>query len=156
MAAPTIRAAGEGERRWFYGGGIHTWKVTQADSGGSVALMEDVMTQGKMTPWHCHPDSDELIYLLEGECRVNIDGHEQVLGAGSTWFTPRGVSHAFMVVSPTARVLACMIPGTAAEFYWGASEPAGDEDGSVDFDRIREVALATGATEVQGPPPFER
>ena len=156
MATPTIKAAGEGERRWFYGGGIHTWKVTEADSSGSIAMMEDVMTQGKMTPWHCHPDSDELIYLLEGECRVNIDGDERVVSAGSTWFTPRGVSHAFTVTSATAKVLAVMIPGTAARFYYDASEPAGELDGAVDFDRIREVALATGATDVQGPPPFER
>ena len=36
MATATIKAAGEGERRWFYGGGTHTWKVTEADSGGTV------------------------------------------------------------------------------------------------------------------------
>lgn len=154
MATPSIKAADEGERRWFYGGGVHTWKVTEADSDGAVSCFEDEMTEGKMTPWHCHPASDELTYLIEGTCHVNIDGRKQIVEAGSTWFVPRGVSHAFTVLSPTARVLGIQTPGTAARFYWEASEPAGEEDGVVDFDRIREVAMSTGVTQVLGPPPF--
>ena len=70
------------------------------------------------------------------------------------WFVPRGTNHAFTVLSPTARVLAVQVPGTAARFYWDASEPAGDGEGPVDFDRIGQVAQATGATTVLGPPPF--
>ena len=68
--------------------------------------------------------------------------------------TPRGVSHAFTVVSPTARLLSIVTPGSAGAFYYGASEPAGDEAGAVDFDRIRAMAASTGITDVQGPPPF--
>src|SRR6478672_6094901 len=70
MAAKSVvRRAGDGERRWFYGGGLHTWKVTSEESDGAFFLFEDELTQGKMTPWHCHPDSDEAIYVLEGETR---------------------------------------------------------------------------------------
>jgi quercetin dioxygenase-like cupin family protein len=155
-ATPVIKAAGEGERRWFFGGGLHTWKVSEADTGGVFSLFEDEMTQGKMTPWHCHPDSDELIYLLEGECDVNIDGNEQRVSAGGMWMTPRGVSHAFTVVSEKARLLAFQTPGNTGAFYYGASEPAGEQDGVVDFDRVREVAASTGITNVLGPPPFAR
>ena len=155
-ATPTIKAAGEGERRWFYGGGIHTWKVTEADSGGSFFLFEDEMTQGKMTPWHSHPDHDELIYVLEGEIDVNVDGEESHVTTGGMWMTPRGISHAFTVVSPTAKLRVFQTPGNAQAFYWGASEPAGDEAGQVDFDRIRAVAAETGVTNVLGPPPFAR
>jgi quercetin dioxygenase-like cupin family protein len=149
-----IRNAGEGERRWFYGGGIHTWKVTTQESDGAFFLFEDEMTQGKMTPWHCHPDSDELAYVLEGEVEVNIDGDTRRVSAGGMWMSPRGVSHAFTVISPSARLLAFQTPGSSQAFYWDASEPATDEAGAVDFDRIREVAAATGATTVLGPPPF--
>jgi quercetin dioxygenase-like cupin family protein len=155
-ATPVIKAPGEGERRWFFGGGTHTWKVTEAESGGAFAVFEDEMTQGKMTPWHAHPESDEFIYLLEGECMVNVDGQKQRVTAGGMWMSPRGVSHAFTVLSPTARLLAVMTPGSAGAFYYGASEPATDEDGVVDFDRIGEVAAATGVTKVLGPPPFRQ
>ena len=153
-ASSVIRKTGEGERRWFFGGGLHTWKVTNDESGGAMCVFEDEMTQGKMTPWHCHPNSDEFIYLLEGEVQVNIEGDTQSVAAGGMWMTPRGVSHAFTVVSPIARLLAFQTPGSAQEFYYGASEPAGEGDGSVDFDRLRAVAASTGVTQVQGPPPF--
>jgi len=155
-ATPVIRGAGEGDRRWFYGGGFHTWKVTEADSGGAFFLFEDELTEGKTTPWHCHPECDETIYLLEGQVDVNIDGRERRVSAGGMWMTPRGVPHAFVVVSPTARLLAFQTPGSSARFYWDASEPAGKDAGPVDFDRIRDVAAETGQTAVLGPPPFAR
>jgi len=37
---PTIRADDEGERRWFFGGGVHTWKVTPEETGGAFMLFE--------------------------------------------------------------------------------------------------------------------
>jgi hypothetical protein len=87
---------------------------------------------------------------------VKVGDDERRVDAGGMWFVPRGTSHAFTVLSPKARTLTVLSPGTAARFYWDASEPAGDEEGAVDFDRIREVAQATGVTNVQGPPPFAR
>jgi quercetin dioxygenase-like cupin family protein len=152
-----VRMAGEGQRRWFYGGGAHTWKVTSEESNGAFFLFEDELTEGKMTPWHCHPDTDEAIYVLEGVIDVNMDGEQQRISDGGMWMAPRGVPHAFTVVSPTARLLAFQTPGSAQSFYWDASEPAtADGAGPVDFDRIRSVASATGATTVLGPPPFGR
>lgn len=154
-AKPMVRMTGEGDRRWFYGGGLHTWKVTSEESNGAFFLFEDELTEGKMTPWHCHPDSDEAIYVLEGELDVNVDGDERRVTAGALWLAPRGVPHAFTVLSPTARLLSFQTPGAAQSFYWDASEPAtNDDSGPVDFDRVRGVAAATGATTVLGPPPF--
>ena len=48
--APILRAEPDGERRWFYGGGMHTWKATAQETGGAFLLFEDRMDQGKMTP----------------------------------------------------------------------------------------------------------
>lgn len=154
MATPTIKAAGEGPRRWFYGGGTHTWKVTGDDSDGAISVFEDVMASGKSTPWHAHPESDEVTYLIDGECLVRVGDDERIVSSGGTWFVPRGVEHAFTVRSPTARILAVQTPGTAGRFYWEASEPAGDEEGELDFARLGEVARSTGVTTVLGPPPF--
>jgi uncharacterized protein YjlB len=110
-----------------------------------------------MTPWHCHPDSDELIYVLEGEILVNIDGDERTIGAGGVSMAPRGVPHAFTVTSEFARMLDFHTPGSSQGFYWGASEPAtNDGAGPVDFERIRAVATETGASNVMGPPPFAK
>ena len=39
--APIIRSAADGERRWFYGGGVHTWKATAEETNGAFLLFED-------------------------------------------------------------------------------------------------------------------
>ncbi len=154
MTSTVIRPAGDGERRWFYGGGIHTWKVSAAESGGAMAVFEDELTGGKMTPWHVHPDSDEFSYLLDGEVEVDIDGERRRVATGGAWMVPRNVPHAFRVTSAEARLLAFQTPGSAGRFYWEASEPFVLGVHDVDFDRVRAVAAETGATTVLGPPPF--
>lgn len=153
--APIIRAAGEGDRRWFYGGGTHTWKVTTEETGGSFLMFEDELTRGKMTPLHRHPEIDETVYVLEGEIVVNLDGEEHELGPGGVTVSPRGVPHAFMVRSEVARLLFVQTPGSAQGFYWDASEPAvGDGAGPLDLDRVRQAAQKQIGTDLVGPPPF--
>lgn len=151
----TVRAGGQGERRWFCGGGVHTWLATEDETGGAYLLFEDALDEGKMTPLHQHPEADETFYMLEGEVRLHIAGEEQGLAAGGIAIIPRGVPHAFMVATPTARMLCLQTPGRGEAFYRHASEPAGPGDPPMpDFGRVRAAAAATGAIEILGPPPF--
>lgn len=153
--AATVRESGEGEQRWFCGGGLHTWKATAQETGGAFLMFEDRLEAGKLTPLHRHPDADETFYLLEGEILLDIDGAQRKLGAGGIAVLPRGVPHAFLVTSD-ARMLCLQTPGDGEEFYRHASEPAlpGGPPVPVDFDRVRAAAEATGAIEILGPPPF--
>lgn len=64
--APTVRDNGEGEVRWFYGGGVMTTKASAAETGAAFLVWEDVMDGGKVTPLHQHPDADETFYMLRG------------------------------------------------------------------------------------------
>lgn len=150
-----VKAAGEGERRWFYGGGLHTWKATSEDSNGAFFVLEDELARGKSTPLHTHPQ-DEIVFVIEGELLCYGDGVEKRVGPGTTIITPRGVPHAFTVLSERARIFFVQTPGGGDAFYRKASEPAGAEAGPVDFRKLGEVAKATGATEILGPPPFKR
>ena len=155
---PIVRVAGAGERLWFYGGGVHIWKVTAADSGGAFLLFEDVMSRGKTTPLHTHPQVDETLYMLEGEILIHIDDEEQRLESGGVAMAPRGVPHAFLVISETARILFLETPGSSESFYRGASEPATTEleiAAPVDFARVRASAERNGGIEILGPPPFK-
>lgn len=164
IPAAIIRAEGEGERRWFFGGGVHTWKVRAYESNGAFLLFEDSMAGGKATPLHTHPDSDETAVVLEGEILMHVDGANHHVGAGGVAVAPRGVPHAFLVVSASAKILFLHTPGCCEAFYWGASEPMpsggngdGDHDdgtGVVDFDRVRASAQANGGIVLLGPPPF--
>ena len=153
---PIIWAAGEGEKLTFFGGGLHTWKLTTDDTDGAFFMLEDVMAQGKCTPLHRHPEADETVYVLEGEIVVNVDGKENRVGAGGMTFTPRGVPHAFLVVSDSARVLTLQTPGIGQAFYRGASEPATDDAcETVDIARLQASANENPrGIEILGPPPF--
>ena len=154
--APIIRAAGEGDKQLFFGGGLHTWKLLAEDTDGAFFLFEDVMARGKMTPLHRHPDADEMAYVLEGEILVKVDGKETRVTAGGMSFVPRGVEHAFLVVSEEARILSLQSPGAGQAFYRGASEPATDDRvDAVDLARLQASAKENGGVEILGPPPFE-
>jgi quercetin dioxygenase-like cupin family protein len=156
-ATPVIRAAEEGERLWFYGGGIFTIKATAAETGGSLFIFEDTMAEGKVTPLHLHPEEEEVMYVIEGELLIHMDGHNQTVGAGGLCVAPRGVPHAFLVTSPGARALFALTPGKAESFYRGASEPATSETdaAAVDFEGLRQSAARNGGIEILGPPPFD-
>jgi quercetin dioxygenase-like cupin family protein len=155
---PIVRASGAGERLWFYGGGLHIWKATSAETGGAFLLFEDVMSRGKTTPLHTHAQVDETLYVLEGEILLQVDGEDQRLGSGAVAMAPRGVPHAFLVTSEMARILFLETPGTSEAFYRGASEPATPEleaAAPVDFARVRASAERNGGIEILGPPPFK-
>lgn len=155
MAEAIVRDRDAGERLWFLGGGLHTWKALSEETDGSMLVFEDHLERGKVTPMHLHADVDEALYIIEGEILLNVEGTEHVVGAGGFTFAPRGCAHAFIVTSERARLLCIQTPGSGQAFYRDASEPAtADASGPVDFDRIREVAVATGATTIVGPPPF--
>ncbi len=150
-----VRGAEEGEKVWFYGGGIHTWKVTAEETDGTIAIFEDTVERGKTTPLHTHPESDELVYVLEGEILVYAEGNPRTIGAGGVVFTPRGVPHAFVTTSERARILSIVTPASAvAPFYRRASIPG--ESGPIDFGKVSAAAKETGATVILGPPPFAK
>ena len=155
-AVPVVRQDGEGERLWFYGGGVHTWKATEKETGGAFILFEAVMSRGKVTPLHTHP-CDETMIVLEGELLVHLQGKEHRVGRNGVLMAPRGVPHAFMVISETARMLVLETPGGSEAFYRGASVPATEAvlaAAPVDMARIQQSAKDNGGIEIVGPPPF--
>jgi len=162
MTSPVsvIRQDGEGEQLWFAGGGLLTMKATSAETAGAFALFEDREVRGKPTPLHLHPGDDEVLYVLEGEILVHIDGQERRVGERGLFVAPRGVPHAFLVTSETARLLCLTVPGTgwAEVQYRELCEPASADavPGSrpPDFARVREVAARSDTIEILGPPPF--
>lgn len=152
----TIRDGSEGERRWFCGGGLHTWKATEAETGGAFLMFEDYLEEGKVTPLHQHPDSEETFFMLEGEVLLHVAGAERPLGVGGIAIIPRGIAHAFLVTSTTARMLCLQTPGSGEAFYRDASDPVveGQPATPVNFGRVAASASRTGAIEILGPPPF--
>ena len=157
-AVPIIRGEGEGERLWFAGGGVFTMKATAEETDGAFVLLEDRVVQGKTTPLHSHPNLDETLIVLEGEILVYAEGTEHRVGPRGVAVAPRGVPHAFMVTSETARILALQTPGSGEAFYRDATEPATAETDPerTDWDRLRAAAERhPDIIQTLGPPPFE-
>lgn len=85
------------------------------------------------------------------------DGNRSRVRTGGMSFVPKGVAHAFVVVSAEARLVSLHSPGTTGQaFYRGASEPAVDDTADVvDFARLQASAAANPrAITILGPPPF--
>jgi hypothetical protein len=98
-----------------------------------------------------------VMYVLEGEILMHLDGQEHRVAAGGLAVAPRGVPHAFLVLSAVARLLCLHTPGCCQAFYWGASEPITTDrapSGTVDFARVQASANHNGGIEILGPPPF--
>lgn len=152
----TVRSSTSAEQRWFCGGGRHTWLATEEETGGAFLLFEDALEHGKDTPLHRHDHSDETFYMLSGEILLDLDGDRRNIGAGGIAIIPRGIPHAFKVISVEARMLCLQTPGGGERFYRLASDPviAGQVATPVDFARVQSAAKETGAIEILGPPPF--
>jgi quercetin dioxygenase-like cupin family protein len=150
---PVVRRAGEGDKQWFFGGGVWTWKVSGADSGGTLSVVEVEMDGGKQTPLHTHPIAESL-WVLEGQLRYRIDNDDVELGAGDFVMVPAGVPHAFLVLSASSRVLGIQPSDACEAFYLGASEPLEGSARVTDFDRITRSGELNGGITILGPPPF--
>lgn len=156
MREPLIRNSADAERLWFYGGGLHTWLVHEQEVDGHFLLFEDDVEPGKRTPLHTHPEAEETFYLLAGSMVLQIDGDQTELQAGGVAVIPRDVPHAFLAGPEGARMLCLHTPGGGEGFYQAASRPfiAGEPALPVNFDRVKEAAIATGSMRIVGPPPF--
>ena len=98
-----------------------------------------------------------MTYVIDGEIEVQADGHRSRVRSGGMSFVPKGVAHAFIVVSAEARLITMQSPGAVGQaFYRRASEPAVDDTvDRLDLDRLQAAAAANprGIT-ILGPPPF--
>jgi quercetin dioxygenase-like cupin family protein len=153
IVAPVVRRAGEGERRWFFGGGVFTWKLSGAESGGVLSVFEVEMDGGKRTPIHTHPIAESL-WVLSGRLRYRIENDDFDLGPGDYVMVPAGVPHAFLVESDGARAISVQPSPACEPFYLGASEPMEGSARETDWQRLADSAAANGGIEILGPPPF--
>jgi len=154
---PIVRNAGEGDKQSFAGGGLHIWKILAEETDGAFFLFEDTMVKDKTTPLHLHPEAHEMTYVIDGEIEVQADGNRSRVRSGGMSFVPKGIAHAFIVVSAEARLLSFHSPGAVSQaFYRGASNPATDDTADfVDLARLQATAAENPrGIEILGPPPF--
>ena len=154
-----IRADGEGDAIWF-NSDLFTFKATSDETDEAFTLFEELSQRGKMTPLHLHPGADETFCVITGEILVHVDGTERTVGEGGVASVPRGMPHAMMVTSETARVLTIITPGykELESFFRDVGEPATEKvlppSAPLPIERIRAAAARHGSVVILGPPPF--
>ncbi len=154
-----IRAEGEGDAVWF-NSDLFTFKATADETNQALTLFEELSQRGKATPLHTHPNADETFFVMDGEILVHVDGAERVVERGGVAFVPRGMPHAMMVTSETARVLNIVTPGYRAleMFFREVGEPATQRtlppSAPLPMDKLRAAAMRHGSVVILGPPPF--
>ncbi len=121
---------------------------------------------GAVTPLHVHTDTDESFFVLEGEILLHVDGESIGASAGDFVLGPRGVPHAWTVVSERAELLiTCAGAGAAGPsgygmhgFFEEVAPQVGDgprpEPAMPDPELFARRMSAYGI-ELLGPPPFE-
>jgi quercetin dioxygenase-like cupin family protein len=94
---------------WFAGALAHL-RAGAAETGGRWAMVDQVAERGYSVPLHIHNREAETLLVIDGTVRVVCGDAEYLLSAGGLTILPMGRSHAFVVTSPTARILALTEP----------------------------------------------
>ncbi len=134
-----------------------TIRVSGADSGGVLTVIELLAPRGFGPPLHSHQVEDELFHVTEGALWVSCGGQEQVLEVGGTAWLPKGLPHTFQAVGPqTTRVLQITTPAQFEDFTRALGAPmshAGLPDPvQIDPGEVARVC-AEFRIDVLGPPP---
>jgi quercetin dioxygenase-like cupin family protein len=121
-AQATVALPGAGELRW-YRDRLVDLRLTGAQTGERISIVEIEMPAGASTPLHRQPYDDETLYVLSGELTVHLDGEEQTVGPGGIVFIPREMPHA-LLASATTKLIIFGIPAGQERYFRALSVPA--------------------------------
>lgn len=92
------------------------FKLLCDQTGGSIAVFEEVLPPGSGTPLHIHYTSDEVIHFYSGKFIVRLGEETKQVGEGDWVFIPRGLLHGWRNVGDTdGRAFFIFTPGSGAK-----------------------------------------
>lgn len=124
-------------------------KIGAADTDGGMAVFEQIgESPDGGPPLHIHPAQDEFFHVIQGDYRFQVGSEQFSASAGDTIFLPRGVPHAFIQLSTSARMLVTYQPAGDMEAFF---QETAHWTAPPDREEIARVFSAHGM-EVVGPP----
>jgi len=97
---PVATHGGEGEARWWLGS-LAEIKLTGAQTGGALSIVEVTESAGAQAPLHVHHREDEGFWILDGDVRIEV-GTRRSTRAPATSPSPRAASHTAIPSAPAA------------------------------------------------------
>jgi mannose-6-phosphate isomerase-like protein (cupin superfamily) len=98
-------------------GRLAALKLLGHETGQSIMMFEETVPAGTKSWHHLHYDSDEVVWVLEGEFSFKIGEELFSGGPGACAFFPRGVPHAWKNSGPgTGRALFLYTPAAAGRY----------------------------------------
>lgn len=147
---------------WFLDTLVHI-RVPSAAGRDRLSVIESDAPTGHGPPLHIHHTEDEIFHVLAGELRLHVAEAESRLVAGDSVLAPKGVPHAFRVVSAAgARWLNVTGHGDFEGFVRAMARPAerperppaAPPDAAAQA-RLKDTAAAFGIA-IVGPPLDDR
>ena len=119
--------ADTGEAYWVMGG-LFTYLVTGAESGGSYfTLIVDVGPEAGPPP-HIHYLEEEQFYVLDGELTYSVGDQTFEVSTGDFIHIPRGTVHSFRNGQKPSRLLATFSPAGIEGFFREVGDLVADGD----------------------------
>ena len=89
---PVIKRSEQRSRSPFEG--AVALAMAGADSGSKFLTVAELTVEpGRKSAYHIHPNTEESIYVIEGEMEMGIAGEVRTLKPGDMYIIPGGVEH---------------------------------------------------------------
>ncbi len=137
------------ELRWWFGA-LAEIKLTGAESGGAMTVVEVTEPPGAEAPLHVHHREDEAFVVLDGEVTLEVGGASVVARAGDVGYGPRDVPHRYTVGPDGCRMLFVCTPAGFEGLVRDMSEPAPERAlpppsrDEPDYERVGAIAADYG------------
>jgi quercetin dioxygenase-like cupin family protein len=124
-------------------------KISGSDTEGDLAIFEQTsLSQGRGTPYHVHPNQDEVFYVLEGSYRFKVGDELFDLTAGESIFLPRAIPHAWTQASEKGKMMVVLQPAGKLENFFITMAALKEEPDQATIKKI----FSDNEMEVVGPP----
>ena len=153
LATPRHVPAAAG-RLWWYGGQV-TVNLTGDATDGRVGMWVWDAHRGAASPVHVHSREDEYFLVVDGRARLFVGDGRIDAGPGEFAVLPRGVPHAYLITSETARLVGMASPGGFESFFAELGTPVveGQPPAPAPEPALMTRTAAAYGVEILGAPP---
>ena len=91
--------------------GANILVVTGPSTGSTMMTVSDLTVKSNVaSAYHCHPKTEESIFVVSGEAEFRVGNHKFQVSAGDCVLAPRGVGHGLKNIGDSDARFVCAYP----------------------------------------------